>query len=224
MKKYILLGLLACVLFSCDKDDVEAYHAGRFLYIPDSLGMDTTFVSFKHHMGADTYKVPFEVRMIGTVGMQDLEYRIEIIDSLTTAIASDYRLLTTQSFGAAKWRDTLWVELVNTPHLTSETVRLTVKLVENEDFGLGYATRLTASVSFNNQMSKPLWWDDNITNLFLGKYSEEKYLAFYECTQISDLTDFPFWRLRQLTIEFREYIGKHDLKEKNGDPMTVVAY
>lgn len=223
MKKYILLVLLASAFFACNRDDIEAYESGRFLYIPDSLEMNSAFVSFKHHLGKDSYKVPFIVRMIGSVSTENLPYEIEVIDSLTTAAPEDYSW-TAPVFGAGRNRDTLWLEIHNTAHLNTETVRLEVRLVENENFRIGYYDRLTAGVSFNNQMSQPLWWDENITNLFLGTYSEEKYLAFYACTGVSDLTDLPFWRLRQLTLEFRAYIEKHGLTEKNGEPMTVVAY
>lgn len=223
MKKYIVLALLAAVLFSCNKDDIEGYDAGRFLYISDSLEMDTAFVSFKHHLGSDSYKVPFEVRMIGSVSDRNLSYKIEVVDSLTSASAEDYRL-PEPVFAAGRNRDTLWIEILNTPHLATETIKLTVRLVDNENFRVGYYNKLTASVLFNNQMSQPTWWNEDITNLFLGTYSEEKYLAFYACTGISDLTGLPFWRLRQLTLEFRKYIEEHDLREKNGEPMTVVAY
>lgn len=223
MKKYIVLALFASLFFACNKDDIEGYDAGRFLFIPDSLGMDTAFVSFKHHLGEDTYRVPFQVRMLGLASGEALNYAIEVVDSLTTATAEDYRL-PDPVFAAGRNRDTFWIEIRNTPHLATETVKLVVRLVENENFGVGYYDRLTAAVTFNNQMSKPLWWDENITNLFLGTYSEEKYLAFYECTGLTDLTDLPYWRLRQLTLEFRKYIEEHHLTEKNGEPMTVVAY
>lgn len=224
MMKYILLGLLACSLFACQKDELEVYGEERFLFIPDSAGMDTAFVSFKHHLGQDNYLVPFEVRLIGAASETDMGYTVAVVDSLTTAAADDYVLPGECVFRAGRWKDTLWIKIVNTPHLSTETVKLTVTLVANEQVGVGFGTRLTASVTYNNMMSKPSWWDEDMDNLFLGPYSEAKYLAFYACTGLSDLTGLAYWRLRQLTLEFRDYIEEHQLKEANGEDMTVAGY
>lgn len=224
MKNYIILGLLFYALFSCTKDDIPTYEGKRFLYIPDSLGMDTALVSFKHYFGENTIRVPFCVRLTGTQCEEDMTYRIEVVDSLTSALPEEYELPESPVFSAGKWTDTLWISLKNTDRLQTETARLVIHLLANENFGVGFADRLTASLKFNNQMSRPAWWDKDITRNYLGAYSEEKFLAFYACTGISDLTGYEAWEKRQFVLEFREYIEERHLTEKDGSPMTVVAY
>lgn len=223
--KYIVLICFCLALASCDKEGTGMYDAAqRFIYIPDSAGMDTAFVSFKHHPGVDTYRVPFEIRLIGEKAGQDLSYGLMVVDSLTTAAAAEYKLPEHPLFGSGKYRDTLWIELLKTERLQTQEVRLVVMLVPNENFEAGYSDRLTASVTFNDMMSQPLWWDDYITINFLGEYSEKKYMEFFTCTGVSDLTDMPAWKIRQLILEFREYIEKNKITEANGEPMVVVAY
>lgn len=224
MKRYILLGILFCTLFACTEDNIPVYETDRFLYIADSAGIDTAQVSFKHYFGVNTLRIPFQVRLIGDIYEEDRSYRIEVVDSLTSALPGDYELPEPPLFRAGKWRDTLWVTIKNNDRLKTEMPRLMIRLVANENFGVGFADRLTASLRFSDQTSKPAWWDKDITRNFLGEYSEEKFLAFYACTGISDLTGYPAWQKRQLTLQFRDYIEKHHLTEKDGRPMTVVAY
>lgn len=224
MKRYILAVLFIGLMFACHYDEVEVYDAGRLIFISDSAGIDTTKTSFKHHLGEDSYSVPFHVHMIGEKSDTDLEYRLEVIDSLTTALPAEYELPQPALLRKERFRDTLWIKLKKTDRLATETVRLVVQLAENQNFRLGYTDKLTASVTFNDQMSRPEWWNNDIIQNFLGAYSDEKYLAFYECTGLDDLKGYAAWEIRQFTLIFKKYIEDHNLTEKDGSPMTVVAY
>lgn len=223
--KYIGIVLLFFVLNACNKHDIETYDVdSRFLYIPNEEGIDTLFVSFAHHLGTDEYAVPFEVWMIGERCDRDLIYKVGVVDSLTTALPEDYALPERMFMPAGQLIDTLWVTLKKSEKLKTQTLKLMLKIEDNENFKVGYANALTAKITYNDQMSKPLWWDDDMTNNFLGTYSDKKYTEFFKCTGVSDLTEMPAWEKRKLVLEFREYIEKNNITEENGDPMTVVAY
>lgn len=83
---------------------------------------------------------------------------------------------------------------------------------------------VTAKVTFSDNISKPEWWDDRITNHFLGEYSNAKYSYFIMSTGISDLSDLDFTELRKLALEFKSDLLLHpEWTEENGDPIIVAV-
>lgn len=53
---------------------------------PKENGQDTVNISFSHYPGQNTVKVPFVLSLIGPTPSEDLEYKVSVVDSLTTAI------------------------------------------------------------------------------------------------------------------------------------------
>lgn len=113
-------------------------------------------------------------------------------------------------------------------------VTLTIRLIPNENFGIAeymgqsddtWTTEsVTAKVTFSDNISKPEWWDDRITNHFLGEYSNAKYSYFIMSTGISDLSDLDFTELRKLALEFKSDLLLHpEWTEENGDPIIVAV-
>lgn len=198
MKKYIYTLLCLCTLFSCSNEGVDQFDTSKhYLYIKAMEGQqkDTLFVSFKHHMGINKYQVKFPVHLMGNMLNTDLNYKLEIVEDETTACNEEYELDLNPIFHANVWTDTIRFYIVKTPRLDNESVRLTFRLVPNNNFIIADYMGIDsdpwfgnmrashkASVTFNNKISKPLWWDDDITNRMLGKYSDIKYERFIEVT------------------------------------------
>ena len=68
-------------------------------------------ISFSHYPGQNTVKVPFVLSLIGPTPSEDLEYKVSVVDSLTTAITGDYELPTSPIFRKERTSDTLWITL-----------------------------------------------------------------------------------------------------------------
>ena len=58
-----------------------------------------------------------------------------------------------------------------TPALKDKSVHLTLRLVENENFGLGYMGYTDVRIRFNDMPTQPTWWTKEVELAFLGPYS-----------------------------------------------------
>ena len=71
--------------------------------------------------------------------------------------------------------------------------------------------------------SKPLWWDQDIVDNYLGEWTAAKYLYFIESCdgEVLDLTDYDADEIRLLAMKFKEDISKYGWCEEDGQPLVV---
>ena len=243
IKKYIwCMGLLLIVLGSCSQEDLVNYdQSTRSLYIPTEMkdeiggtieGIDSTYFSFKQYADITDCEIRFTVILNGQQLEEDQTYRLEIIKEKTTALPEDYTVELEQTFHAGVWSDYLSIKLHRTAHLADEKVRLAVRLVPNENFGVGsyigdpywptVRESISCSVTFCDMLSQPDWWDDTITSRFLGEYSDAKYARFIESSGITDITGYTSTELRLIVQQFSKDIQENGWTEDDGSLMEVV--
>ena len=213
----VLLGGLCLMMLSqsCDKRDVFSYEADRALFFErwEQVGtnkyvrLDTVQYSFSHYVGAE-----------------DMEYRVIVVDSLTTATKDQYTIKD-PVFRKGRSSDSLTVILHKTPALKDKQVHLTLRLVENENFGLGYIGYTDVRVRFNDMKMKPLWWTKEIELAFLGPYSYEKLEAIVAANEgFTTFEGLDITTRRKIALNTKEYIRKHGITEANGDAMVIPIY
>lgn len=229
--------MLILLLASCSQDDLMRYDlSAHSLYIPtggNKARIDTAFFSFKHHLNVDDYIVRFGVKMNGPLLETDKTFKVEVVKEKTTALPEDYTLATEQTFHAGVWEDSIYISLHRTPHLINDQVRLTIRLVPNDNFDVAtymidtnyeyiYKESLTATISFCDMISQPEWWDARITNFYFGAYSDNKYKYFIASSGVSDLTGFTSTEIREMLIKYKEDISINNWTEEDGSPITIV--
>lgn len=239
IKKYIgSICMLILLLASCSQDDLMKYDLSKHsLYIPSIAEnrTDTAFFSFKHHLNVDNYEVRFLVKMNGQFLEEDKIFKIEVVEEKTTASPKDYTLALEQTFHANVLEDSIHVILHRTPHLTEDQVRLTIRLVPNENFDIApyigdnnfntiSRESITATISFCDMISQPEWWDARITNFYFGAYSDNKYKYFIASSGVSDLTGYTSTEIREMLMKFKDDISANNWTEEDGSPITIVSY
>lgn len=230
MKKHIIyLCLIITGIFACNTEEVEVYTSPRYLFFQDSAkGLDSVVFSFSHYPGETTHDVSFYVALTGLPATEDLEYRLEVVDSLTTAHPEDYDLPNKLIFRAGAISDKLNIRCNNVREaLKTQKVYVTFKIATNENFAPGLSGKQTIRVIFENIQSQPLWWDGDIEILILGKYTPEKFEHFIFATKINDLTGMSLSEIRELAMIFKVYLIKNNIMEADGiTPMVdgVPAY
>lgn len=238
IKKYIgSICMLILLLASCSQDDLMKYDLSTHsLYIPigdKTARIDTAFFSFKHHLNVDEYKVRFLVKLNGPLLEEDKTFKVEVLEEKTTALPEDYTLATEQTFHAGVWEDSIYITLHRTPHLATDLVRLTIRLVPNDHFDVApyigdtnfntiSRETITASISFCDMISKPEWWDERITNFYLGEYSDNKYRYFIISSGVTDLTGYSSTEIREMLIKFKDDISDNNWTESDGSLITIV--
>lgn len=237
MKRNIInhLVILSLSLFSlfhfggCKQEDTLTYDEKPALYFPledkeaKKKGIDSAHVSFFHFSGHSELLIPFRVAIIGTLE-SDLEYRVEVIDTMTTAITGEYELPERLIFRAGRQFDTLYVKVLKTDRLSTTDVKVAFRIVENENFRKGYFNMQTVKLRFDNIVSKPGWWDKTIEKVYFGKFSAAKYEVFKTVANQLDIEGFEPWELRQLCLDMKEYIKENNITEADGSEMIIVGY
>lgn len=230
MKNYILLFAMILGVISCTKDEVEVYSAARYLFFPNSTnGVDTIAFSFSHYPGETSKEVAFPIALTGLPLDEALEYKLEVVDSLTTASQEDYELAAPLMFAANTTVDTLKIVCKNVrEELTTQKVQVTYRIVVNENFAPGLSDKQMVRVIFENIKSAPLWWQpgSDVEKLLLGKWSAKKFEYFVIATGENDCTGMSMSEIRELTMIFKKYLLEHDIKEEDGTPMVegIPAY
>lgn len=239
--KNIYLLIFPLLAFcACQKEELTEYNQSlRYLYIPTVKEANLKSFSFQHHLGEVDYEIQFPVKLAGQKLSEDKTFVLEVVEGeeFTTALPGDYTLPREQVFHAGVFEDVIKLTLHKTDNLKNDReVTLTMRLVPNETFALGeymgdsggIATTtkesITATITFNDKISQPDWWNDRITKLFLGVYSDNKYSYFIMSTGVSDLTGLDFTKIRELALHFKNDLPNHpDWKEANGEPIIVVV-
>ncbi|MCE8953310.1 DUF4843 domain-containing protein [Bacteroides thetaiotaomicron] len=237
--KKIYLQIFALLAFcSCQKEDVTIYDQfSHYLYIPTENEANIATFSFQHHLGVEDYEVQFPVKMAGQKLEEDKIFLVEVVndEKFTTALPGDYTLPREQVFHAGVFEDVIKFKIHKTDNLKADNeVTLTIRLVSNENFGIAEyigdpdykwaEESVTAKITFNDKISRPEWWDDRITNYFLGEYSDAKYSYFIMSTGVSDLSDSDFTETRKLVLQFKNDLLLHpEWTEANGDPIIVAV-
>ena len=228
--KVLLGGLcLMMLLQSCDKQEVFSYEADRALFFErweqvgtNNIRLDTVQYSFSHYVGIEDLEHRFKINLIGNLLEEDMAYRVIVVDSLTTATEDQYTIKD-PIFRKGRSSDSLTVVLHKTPALKDKQVYLTLRLVENENFDLGYMGYTDVRVRFNDMKVKPLWWTDEVELAFLGPYEKlETIVAANEGFTTFEGLDIT--ARRKIALNTKDYIRQHGITEANGDAMVIPIY
>lgn len=217
MRNYILIGLSFLLLGACTTNMTEFYGGPRYLYFINEEGADTAFVSFANYPGALSHEVPFTIALAGELPHTDLAYRLEVVDSLTTAGDADYKLPDQLIFRKDQTKDTLMITVKNeNPVLEERSLQVTFRIVANENFLPGLAGKQEVKITFNNKKSKPEWWKGDLEKLILGQYSAKKMEQFILCTGINSLEGVDLSVARAYTLQFKRYCAENGIAEEDG--------
>lgn len=228
MKKYILyiIGLLFFV--SCQEEKLKPFSGERYISFSNNVETDSVSLSFFFYPGQDKVLVPLEINLAGLPLNKDLEYKIEVNDKHTTADSKYFKLPDNLIFEKGKIKDTINIELVNSPELKEKEVKLVLNIVENENFIPGAISYRYAKIVFSDIVSQPVWWDWKVARYILGDYSVKKFRLFMQVTGIGDITGLHPSDVRSYAIQFKYYLAKEKeagrtVYEENGAEMEVTV-
>lgn len=188
MKKYIfILSIFTALFYSCsEKDRMEFPVEESAIYFqlseePGKRDLDSLSYSFAFNdKVVDT--VLLQVKIMGNTTPHDRFFKIELIDKLTTAVQEKhYKVLESQYVVPA---DSIYgqvpVVIYNTdPLMNSSIFHMTFRMLESEDYRLGYEEKLVAKLLLTNQLVEPSTWK-YLKSIFGGEYNKIKHKVFYK--------------------------------------------
>ena len=162
------------------------------------------------------------MKLTGNIPEEDLTYRLEVVDSLTTAGTTDYQLPEHLVFRKDRVTDTLVVTVMNSnPLLTEQTLSVGLRIVANEHFRPGLDGQQRAKLTFTAVKSKPEWWKGELESLILGEYSSKKMEEFILCTGVNTLEGVELSVAGAYTLQFKRYCIEHNIMwDDNVTPMV----
>lgn len=223
---------------SCKVQEVDVFSAKESYvyfkrYIKDKDGknvrVDTAMVSFSHHYGVTKYTQDYYLGLVGQLPTKDLEYNVEVVKDKTTAEPGQYSLPEKFIFKKGQTEDILPITIYKDKLKDGDERVLVLRLVESNDLKLAFNNPADSytdiSFRFNNKISKPLWWDKNITGAFFGEYSYKKYETIIKAnpgfTTIEGLSSA---EIRMVALNAKDYIEKNGITEDDGKEMEIPIY
>ncbi|WP_164108533.1 MULTISPECIES: DUF4843 domain-containing protein [Sphingobacterium] len=199
---YFLIACISTMIYSCKKNpymyfqdiarlqfgpDVSRIYDNNYR-LSDSLKRYTFYYEGKE-IQQDT--VFFDLYASGGVSAHDRSFQLvqEDIPGVMNAIPgkhykafSDPTVVTEYVINAGKVRASVPIVLLRDPSLKESTVSLKLKLVANDNFGLGETNNLWRKVEWTDRLSQPTQWDASITQYHLGNYSIKKHQFIIDVT------------------------------------------
>ena len=227
MKIYIgFLSLILVSLFSCNKEKVITYDSLNYVKFTKNFE-DTTNFSFFFYNNIPEVSFPIEVTYIGKLLTKDMHFKV-VIDEENSTINSKFVELPEvytlkplfeivppdenldEEVMAELVPQKIYVKFKNDKYFDNNQDTLTLKIVDTDDL-LSVGDEYGRAVFIvTAKTAKPLWWDDSITDYYLGEYSESKYRHFMTATDKFDLTDLPVGLIREYSIEFKRYLEANE--------------
>ncbi len=248
MNKYLYsaLTLLILLFSSCKEEGIKIWEEKHHIYF-EKFYKDAKFGKEKaDSILASFFFLPDEemnldvrlvVNITGRLLEKDQPFRLKVVNDMTTAVPEEYTLAEEYIFrannvsaDARNQSDTIKVQMHKTPRLKNlpNGVRLVVELEPLGDLELGQKDRTRAIINLNNDAIRPEWWDKEVEETLMGKFSYRKYKLFnlhIDKKRIvnGDLFKKNISKFIQLVRNFKKWLIEHpeEAVEEDGTPMTV---
>lgn len=224
--KYFIVILFLLWLYSCREKDFIIYDSENYIQFISAL-KDSTTVSFTFYPRKDELLWPLPVEMSGAPIKEDLKYNVVIDKERTTAIeGKHFELLPEMSIQANNVVDTCWLKLNRTPDMKNHEFRIVLRLSDTKQLLRGQINYTIAVIRVNDKITRPDWWDGDITQYYLGKYSDKKFSLFIEVTGKADLTESSDSEKRVYSLQLKYWLQAqkeqgNTIWEDDGTEMTV---
>ena len=229
MKKSIYLSFLLFLFCACEEEKVFTFTDGPEVFFdkfymdaiyPGTEGADSTVVSFFHFPeGTNDIEIPLVVCLSGHLLTEDITFELKAVTEECTGKEGEEFTLdpsytfksTTVGEDAEDIRDTISLKVHRTAKMATAPVRIVVELVPNDKVNVGQYERRRAIISVSTLVSPPEWWNDDVTEYLLGKYSDKKFTLFMahidkkgEMSKVL-INESPD-RAKQLCLEFKQWL------------------
>ena len=230
MKKYLVILICLFTICSCTEEESPYYEGGHYIYFRNSYTSDSIEMSFFFYPGQDKVPVWLKLESGGDIFTKDVPVKFSVDKDLSTAAEEDYDLPTDAVFHAGHQKDSTQLFLNYTPKLDDKRFKLVVNLDASDAYTPGPKLYRKAVIIFTAIPSRPEWWDSDIENVYLGKYSDLKYETLMSVTKVSDWSNLESPEKRALALQFKYYLQKcaedpeiGPVLDEDGRPMTVTV-
>ena len=216
MKKWISALLLIGAAVSCTTDDIDLFGEERYIYFNSVDGAHEIRYSFLYSEGKDIVEVALPLSYSGRLYEDERSYRVEVIQDSTTAVLDqEYLALDNMLFKPSSYKDKLVLKLKNSPRLKTSEQRLSLKLVTNDNFIAAMRDSLVMDIYMTNMTTRPAWWNEEVVDAYLGKYSDKKFELFIQNAYSGDFGALSESEKLYYARKFKVWLEKNPQYENN---------
>ncbi len=244
----IILLLLVFVL-SCSKDEITEYRGVNYVYFEDEVNDEgeypSKYFTFLFEDESTTEKL-IEIPVLVSGAMSDIDrlFKVEIIDTLTTAVENTHYVMDPdmQLVGNNSTGGNLIVRILRTADMKDTEYTLGLKVVANDNFTPAFSQVYV--LRFSDFLAQPDWWYPwtryaglNGSYPYIGEFTVTKCLLWMEYNGVMDGTN-PIaqhisrfnpsvgeWQYNDAPVDaiifgFRKWLENHPdapLYDENGD-------
>ncbi|SHM95223.1 protein of unknown function [Chitinophaga jiangningensis] len=197
MKRLFTIAILACLLYSCTKEEIAPYDLSRDNIYLNFKNTDSLVYSFAYHPDLERDTIWLPIIISGKATDHNREFAINVIDTLTSAVKDLHYEALKASYTMPADSGTLRIPIVllNTDTaLANKSVDLTIQVSGGKDFSsnLPYGIR-TKRILFSSRLEEPAWWSSWPQ---MGKYTRVKHQLFLISSGTTDMViqgSYPDW-------------------------------
>ncbi|WP_294081330.1 DUF4843 domain-containing protein [Proteiniphilum sp. UBA5384] len=225
--KYVLPAFLSILLLSCQnesfyyQDEARARLEGPYEW---ALGTDSLDYSFAFYPSSVTETaMNMTLFIMGKTTPNDRLVKLEVVLSETTALPEQYLCPTEIKVPANTYSVPFNVVLKRTSNLSSQNVRLRIRIADSGDFKTGVVEHNGFTIKWNDMLSRPRNWDE-LTEFF-GTFSLTKFRFIIDTLGIGEFdTNTMTWGqlnnyrivMKNALTTYNEAHPGNPLKDENG--------
>ena len=218
--------MLLCL--SCKKSVIDSKYKGdAAIGVGNKTSLDSAVISFA--AGASNLTdstIYLSAQITGSVADKDRYFGIQVVDSLSTAVSSEYSLPEKYVLPAGAYETVFPVILKRSARLRTNPVRLYLKVIPFQDFVVApikAAYRPYFKLIWNDKLSKPASWPTSF-----GAYSDKKYELIIQLTGYTTFSNLSFQTPYMILTIVQTYVSEYNaanpgspLRDENGN---LVSY
>lgn len=227
MKKTIAILAAAAALFTtaCNTSEILAPTDQRYIYISypenDNPVFNFSFVSTPR----PTATIAVPIKFAGRPLAEDLAFavKVESGNAETTLKEGEEYEFPEFVFRKGNFLDTIFVTVHRTERMESAVYNLKFSLESNGNFHATQTGALAAELRVTAQISQPSWWNQNVVDFYLGKYSDKKFGLFSQHIFGEDYGELDDNEKRFYALKFKYWLENQNpaIYEDDDTLMTV---
>ena len=230
MKRIIFLIMTLAIVSSCQIDDIDLFGAERFIYFP-TIGHEH---AINYTLGGlDEGVIEIPLRYSGRFYEEDRDYLVEVLEVEGTEDSPvinaeenvEFFLPDKFTFRAAsdekdRFRDILPVTVKRSSRMDEAKLNITLKLVSNDNFSASVRDSMVMKIWVTNMIIKPQWWNEEVSEAYLGDYSDVKYKLFIDHVFDGDYGALSAGEQHLYALRFKHWLEENPHYE-DGQLITV---
>lgn len=227
MKKTIaiLAATVALITIGCNKSEILAPTDQRHIYMsyPESGNsvFNFSFVSTEN----ETAQIAVPIKFAGRPLTENLAYTVKVYPGSTDTSLKEGEEYEFPEliFHKGSFLDTIFVTVHKTARMDKAVFNLKFSLASNENFFATQTGALEAEIRVSALIAQPSWWNQEVIDFYLGKYSDTKFKLFSQKIFGGDFGALDDNMKRYYALKFKYWLEEQTqpVKDEDGTLMTV---